>query len=189
MPALSNSKHEKFVQALARGATQSEAYAAAGYSPQGAEQSASRLAQRPEIQARLAELRKEITASLTDCSIREVETRVRALQDRWTRLNRIIEARGADPDHAKAPGGDTGLLVRTLKQLGRGEDAETVEEFKLDTGLLTEMRATERQAAQELGQWTEKHEHTGEVTLIMKRLNAARERLQKEGRSEQEKLG
>lgn len=179
MPTLLNPKHEKFVQALARGATQADAYVAAGYSAEGAIQSASRLAQRPEIQAKLAELRKEITASLTDCSIREVDTRVRALQDRWTRLNRIMEARGADPDHAKAPGGDTGLLVRTLKQLGRGEDAETVEEFRLDTGLLKELRDTERQAAQELGQWAEKHEVTGEVTLIMQRLNAARERLQK----------
>lgn len=185
---LSNPKHEKFVQAIARGTTQSEAYVAAGYSKEGAEQSASRLAQRPDIQARLAELRKEITASLTDCSIREVETRVRALQDRWTRLNRIIEARGADPDHAKAPGGDTGLLVRTLKQIGRGEEAETVEEFRVDTGLLRELRETEKQAAQELGQWAEKVEHTGEITLITKRLNAARDRLRKEGSSEQKEL-
>ena len=68
--------------------------------------------------------------------------------------------------------------MRTLKQLGRGDEAETVEEFRVDTGLLKELRETEKQAAQELGQWAEKHEVTGEVTLIMQRLNAARDRLQ-----------
>jgi hypothetical protein len=49
-----------------------------------------------------------------------------------------------------------GLLVRTHKQLGSAEYPNIVEEYEVDTGLLKELREHEKQAAQELGQWSEK---------------------------------
>jgi cell pole-organizing protein PopZ len=180
MPLLENPRHEQFAQRVAAGATAVAAYVAAGYSESGAAQSAARLLKNAQVRARVQEIHAAISERLTDCSIRQVDARVRALQDRWDKMNRIIAARSADPDIRKAPGGETGLLVRTLKQLGRGETAEIVEEFELDTGLLKELREHEKQAAQELGQWTDRTEHTGEVTLIEQRLKAARERLQKQ---------
>lgn len=71
MPALSNAKHELFAQALAKGSTQAEAYALAGYAP--SEPNASRLTSNDKVQARVAEIlgkaaaRTEITvASITD---------------------------------------------------------------------------------------------------------------------------
>lgn len=54
MPVLSNSKHEAFAQAIAKGKTQDEAYAAAGYKPHRS--SASRLRTKANIEARVAEL-------------------------------------------------------------------------------------------------------------------------------------
>lgn len=69
------------------------------------------------------------------------------------------------------PGGETGLLVRKYKNLGSGDNARTVEEYEVDTGLLAELRAHEKQAAEELGQWitkgdvTSKGEQVG-VTVI-----------------------
>jgi hypothetical protein len=52
------------------------------------------------------------------------------------------------------PGGSTGLLHRVLQSTGpRGRPGE---EFAVDVPLLRELRATEQQAAQELGQWMEK---------------------------------
>jgi hypothetical protein len=54
------------------------------------------------------------------------------------------------------PGADKGLLARSYKQLGSGEDATIVEEYAVDGVLLKELREHEKQAAQELGQWSEK---------------------------------
>lgn len=179
MPILENPRHEQFAQRVAAGTNARAAYIAAGYSENGAAQSAARLLTNAKVRARVEEIKRSIAARLTDCSIREVDARVRALQDRWDRLNRIVAARAADPDIRRAPGGETGLLVRTLRQLGRGEESQIIEEFALDAGLLKELREHERQAAQELGQWAERTEHTGEVTLIVQRLKAARERLKK----------
>ena len=53
----------------------------------------------------------------------EQPRRVDALNDRWNRMRRIIEARADDPDYAKAPGGTTGLLIKTYKRIGSGENA------------------------------------------------------------------
>jgi phage terminase small subunit len=54
MPALQNPKHERFAQELAKGKSQAEAYAGAGYAP--SEPNASRLTRNDKVQARVAEL-------------------------------------------------------------------------------------------------------------------------------------
>src|SRR5439155_9215608 len=93
---------------------------------------------------------------------------VRALQDRWDRARRLIDARARDL--ADIPGGNTGLLVRDYK--GRNADVAV---YKADTALMAEMRAAERQAAEELGQWVPKsqpsHLNLNEMT---ERMNAGR---------------
>jgi hypothetical protein len=88
-----------------------------------------------------------------------LENRVAALQDRWDKLKQVIKERGESSEMQTVAGGKTGLLVRQLKKVGAGADAEMVEEFVLDAALLKEMREHEKQAAQELGQWSDKHEH------------------------------
>lgn len=71
MPALANPKHERFAQALAKGMTQAEAYADAGYKP--SEPNASRLTSNDKVQARLAELQERAAtrAEITVASITE----------------------------------------------------------------------------------------------------------------------
>lgn len=114
-----------------------------------------------EFAARVEEIRK----TLGDLALRHViskrHRRVRALDERWEKLQRVIAERGAAKEMAKVPGGRTGLLVRTVKGLGTGDNFRTVEEYEVDTGLLRELREHEKQAAQELGQWSEKRELTG----------------------------
>ena len=61
-------------------------------------------------------------------------------------MRQVIAERAACPDFAKVPGGTTGLLCRDL----RCKDTPV---YKVDTGLLAELRAHEQQAAQELSQW------------------------------------
>lgn len=86
------------------------------------------------------------------------ERRIAALNDRWNRLQRVVEERADDPAHQAVPGWKTGLLVHNVKSVGGGENATVVDLYEVDTGLLKELREHEKQAAQELGQWTEKHE-------------------------------
>ena len=57
MPALENVNHEAFCLEIAEGKTLLEAHKAAGYAPDAG--NAKRLAKRPEVRARIAELRQE----------------------------------------------------------------------------------------------------------------------------------
>ena len=79
-------------------------------------------------------------------------------------------------DLADIAGGNTGLLVRDYK--GRNADVAV---YKADTALMAEMRATERQAAEELGQWVTKSEPSNlNLDLMIERLNAGRRRAREE---------
>jgi len=93
--------------------------------------------------------------------IGSVDARIEALQDRWNKLRRgveqLIEERGANM--INVPGGRSGLLCRDYK----GKDADRAV-YRVDNGLvalLGELRAHEKHAAEQLGQWTEKKEFAG----------------------------
>lgn len=99
-------------------------------------------ARQVEIQHTIADRRKRVGL---------LERRRHMLQEGF---ERIIAERGIDM--ADVPGGPSGLLVRRFKQIGSGKDVEKVEEYQIDQGIIAlseELRALERQAAQELGQW------------------------------------
>lgn len=104
-----------------------------------------------EFAAHLDGLVEEIKAEIRRHGIGVIERRIAYLGDRHRRLRRIIEERGEAMKDV--PGGSTGLLVRKVKSIGFGEGAREVEEYAVDTGLLSEIRELEKQSAQELGQW------------------------------------
>lgn len=125
----------------------------------------------PAFRERVREHRRLWRDEITREGIADRMARVAALNDRWQRLQRVIAARAVE--HAAVPGGDTGLLVRTVSLVKvyraspREDGSEAlapspatvlVTEYAVDTGLLRELREHEKQAAQELGQWSEKHE-------------------------------
>ncbi|MFH0900540.1 MAG: hypothetical protein V2A73_07915 [Pseudomonadota bacterium] len=112
-------------------------------------------------QARLADVAGEERQAIVAQGIAARQNRVDAYGDRWARMRQVIAERGADSEMAEVPGGKTGLLVRTFRTIGGRSDPQTVEEFAVDTGLLKELREIEKQAAEDMGQWTEKLEHSG----------------------------
>lgn len=129
----------------------------------------------PEFRARVDEHQEDFRATVRRRGIGQLERRVAALNDRWERMQRVIEARAeayADDDH----GGETGLIRRKLMGWsGKGEDKEPIFDYEFDAALLKELREHEKQAAQELGQWTEKRELTGQnggpIELNMRELS------------------
>jgi transposase-like protein len=114
--------------------------------------------QQPAFQARIQEHVEIWRQRIMQTGIADRARRVEALDDRWNKMKAVIAERGADPSLANAPGGKTGLVVRQVKLIGSGKEAELIDEFAVDVALLREMRAHEEQAAKELGQWVEKRE-------------------------------
>jgi hypothetical protein len=79
---------------------------------------------------------------------------------RLGRLNEVVQAllqvrdeRAQDPSRQGVPGAGSGLLVRTLKQVGSGATAQVVEEWSIDPVWLRELREYQEAAARELGEW------------------------------------
>ncbi|MDQ3832232.1 MAG: phBC6A51 family helix-turn-helix protein [Actinomycetota bacterium] len=116
----------------------------------------------PAFDARVDEILAECRRHVTRKTIARVEKRVEALQDRWNRMQQVIRERAEDGMLADVPGGTTGLIVHNVKGVGKGEDFQLIDLYEVDTGLLAEIRAHEKQAAQELGQWTEKQQVSGD---------------------------
>ena len=95
--------------------------------------------------------------------------RVEALIGRWQKLDdviaaraaRVAEATAATPQRGQpAPGAHTGLMARSLRGLGSGDNFRVIVEYKVDIELLKEMREIEKQIAIEVGQWSERREHS-----------------------------
>jgi hypothetical protein len=133
----------------------------------------------PLFEGRVKEIISRAVERLTEKGIADKSNRIAALVDRQKRMVSVIEARAGE--HADVPGGQSGLLVketRFVKVLEVKSDdgdwpseedevviptkrVQPVDYYAVDTGLLREMRETEKQAAQEIGDWTEKFEVSG----------------------------
>jgi len=128
---------------------------------------------RDEFTARVADLVETAKAAARALTIASKEMRVRRLAERAGKLDEVFAARAVE--HADVPGGATGLLVREprivkvydVKNWRKGDDEEeerlaptgsvrVAYAYKVDTASLAELRAVEKQAAQELGEWVEK---------------------------------
>lgn len=119
----------------------------------------------PAFRAKLIERVAELEEKILEAGVARRANRVRALDDRWRRMLRVIDERAASQEMANVAGGTTGLIVRDIKGVGKGDDFQLINLYSVDVGLLKELREVEKQAAQELGQWTEKRELSGSLSI------------------------
>lgn len=108
--------------------------------------------QDPEFAARVAEHTKMLGELSRQFLIARKTYRLACLNERQRRMQRVIDARAADPEMQAARGGDSGLLARRERMIGSGLAAKLVVEFEFDAALDKAMRETEDQAAIECGQ-------------------------------------
>jgi Terminase small subunit len=163
MPALKNIRHERFAQNVISGLSLAAAYVAAGYKKTGASANAARLIRNGTVSSRVDELKNEIAAKMREERISSLQQRIDGYNQRRQKLVAIIGERAMAGWNA--PGASTGLLTREIKSIGAGNNSKEVEEFRVDTGLLRELRELEKQAAIELGQWTEKRDVKMDATV------------------------
>lgn len=111
--------------------------------------------QEPKFVARVSYHVSEISAGVKIAAVASKNHRLAVLNQLQTKLLNLMEQRAADPATVDAAGGDQGLIVRQYKVSGE----TTVTEFAFDRAVLQELRAVQEQAAKELGQLVNKHEH------------------------------
>jgi hypothetical protein len=121
MPVLSNPRHERFAQELAKGKTQAEAYAEAGYTP--SEPNASRLTSNDKVAARVAEIqdRAAIRCEITVAGLTADLLRLAGKAEKMTSESGVQASRACLMDAAKL----NGLVVEKVENRNTNETALT----------------------------------------------------------------
>ena len=157
MPPLENPQHEAFVQELVKGASQRDAYRAAGYqtkSDAGADASASRLLSNAKVAARMAELQQKVEAKTIEKTAvtkawviaKLVENVERALQ-----AEPVLDSEGNPTGEYKYNGNVANRALELLgkeqgmfidrKEVGKPGDFTEKSEEELDEFIAAEARA------------------------------------------------
>ena len=172
MPVLSSRRHEAFAQSVAKGLSATQAYISAGYAKPGAAQNASRLIANEKVSMRIEELKEKISEGVVRLEVRKRSARLQILQSSVDGILQVIAGRAFE--HAGHPGGASGLLVKDY----RGKNAEK-EIWRFDAALMAQLNGTLKQVAIEEGQWTEKRDLSGSISIAEGNalLTAARDRL------------
>lgn len=108
---------------------------------------------KPEFAALVGDYVGQVQAAMLRHTIAKKHKRLAVLDDLHTKALQVIEERIVE---GGAPGESTGIVVHQMKQIGAGKDAQIVDEYVVDTGLMREIRSLHEQAAKELGQWVDR---------------------------------
>ena len=89
--------------------------------------------------------------------------RVERLNDLHERSVQVIEQRAQDPALVGVPGGNTGMVVKSYRNIVNPKTGKLVGApvHEYDTGIVRSILDIEKQAAQELGQWSPEVESRG----------------------------
>ncbi len=96
--------------------------------------------------------------------------RLAVLNDLHEKMLQVITERAGDPELAEVPGGKTGLVTKTLKGIGKGDDFQVVEVYQVDIGTIGKICDVQKQAAEELGQWVKRSE-TVDLNQLFERMS------------------
>jgi putative insertion element HTH domain-containing protein len=113
---------------------------------------------KPAFKARVEEIAAELCEKALKEGISRRERRLAVQNEAHNKLLTIIAERATDPELQAIPGGKTGLVCKTIKGIGKGEDFRVVEQYQTDTDTIKAILAIHEQTAKELGQVVERHE-------------------------------
>lgn len=120
----------------------------------------------PDFVRRVQEIRTDLNERIMELAIANKWHRLSVLNDLEAGLLQVIKERG-DALRGDAAGTGTGLVVRQEKVFGTGQNQTSILEYLVDAGTVAEIRALQKQAAQESGQWSDKQsiDHSGNVGI------------------------
>lgn len=116
----------------------------------------------PAVKAAISQFYATLTEEVSRLPIANKAMRIRDMQAILDKQDVIIDDRAKLYESNQA-GGRSGLIVKQVKTIGSGKDAYDVAEWVYDTALVKDRLALYKQAAQELGQFSEKS--TVDVTV------------------------
>lgn len=158
MPALSNTRHEAFAQAIAKGETGDHAYVSAGYKP--SRKNASRLRSNEDIQRRVAELTERAATRAEIDITRTLQELVRIGTSDVRRL--FTDDGGLRP--ISSLDDDTAAAIASVEVVAKpgapGEDGNREVEYVHKIRLWDKNSALDK-IAKHLGMFVERVEHTG----------------------------
>jgi AcrR family transcriptional regulator len=86
------------------------------------------------------------------------ERRLAVLNDMHERVLTSVFERGESKGMKNIPGGHTGMVTKTLKGIGKGDDFQVVEVYSIDTPVISSLIEIHDAVREELGQNVRKHE-------------------------------
>jgi hypothetical protein len=191
MSRLHNPRHELFSLHIAEGFSITESYIKAGFSPNGAKQSAYKLNKVAAIISRVRELQKEVNARTEEQVSESVDKQVQTRAGRISKLasellatDQVIRERAVWPEHQDVPGGKTGRVVTSYQQKGTIKTTDgrvttiTPEYYKtheVDLKLIERRQSLLDQIATELGQKLDKKQQVPMTVDELKALPAFEE--------------
>lgn len=95
-------------------------------------------------------------------SVANKSKRIADLQMLLDKQKQVINERAQQYSHFMG-GGGSGLLVKQTKSVGTGPTAYAVDEYVYDSAIVRDILSLHKQAAVELGQWSEKSENTTRI--------------------------
>jgi hypothetical protein len=113
----------------------------------------------PTFRARVQAIVEAYAKRALKNGIARRERRVGVLNDLHNKMLQVIDERAKSKGMAAVPGGKTGIVTKTMKGIGKSEDFQAIEEYRVDTSTIAEIRDVQKQAAEELGQWIRRTEN------------------------------
>ena len=122
----------------------------------------------PEFRERVKSIIEATQAQALESGVLNKIGRIAALMDVYQKLQQIVDERAVEGpvQWPLAPGISTGLVIHQFKSLGSGRNAREIDEFLVDQPMVTQLRDTLKQIAQETGQWVEKTDAAHTITKI-----------------------
>jgi hypothetical protein len=120
----------------------------------------------PDFAARVDSHVEAFRAAMLAEGVADKAYRMHVLQTRHEQIAQVFAERASDSSMEGVPGGTTGLLIRKLRGVGKGQEYKVVEEFEGDTGLLAAERDTLEQAKREM-EAVEGAGGSGRITVIV----------------------
>jgi len=113
---------------------------------------------KPGFAARVEEIAVLLSEQALKQGISRRERRLAVQNETHNKLLTVIAERAKDAELQTVPGGKTGLVIKTVKGIGKGEDFRVVEQYQTDTDTIKAILAIHEQTAKELGQVVERVE-------------------------------